>query len=96
MESGGQRRELIGSPIARSGFNRRSATKGFGGMADRGLKPTATFDGRSATKDKNQRVARAGGCANHGLDVGRGGGGHQSNIASHDEQHQCSCAPGGN
>ena len=24
-------------------------------MADRGLKPTATFGGRSATKDKNQK-----------------------------------------
>ena len=30
---------------------------GLGVMDDRGLKPTATFGGRSATKDKNQRIA---------------------------------------
>ena len=39
-------------------FDRRSATRWFGGMADRGWKPTVTFGGRSATKDKNQKVAR--------------------------------------
>jgi hypothetical protein len=33
---------------------RRSATRLFGVIADRGLKPTATFYGRSATKAKNQ------------------------------------------
>ena len=36
-------------------FKRRSATRWLGVMADRGLKPTATFGVRSATKDKNQK-----------------------------------------
>ncbi len=53
MEGGGHRRERNWSPIARRGFHRRSATRWFGVMADRGWKPTATFGGRSATKDKN-------------------------------------------
>jgi hypothetical protein len=37
-------------------FHHRSATRLFGVIADRGWKPTATFGGRSATKDKNQRA----------------------------------------
>ncbi len=55
MECGSQRREGNWSPIARRWFHRRSATRLFGVIADRGLKPTATFSGRSATKAKNQK-----------------------------------------
>ena len=39
-------------------FNRRSAKRLFDAIGDRGMKPTATFGGRSATKDKNQRITR--------------------------------------
>ncbi|MCX7421938.1 MAG: hypothetical protein NT013_20660 [Planctomycetia bacterium] len=54
IEGGGHRREGNCSPIMWRWFDRRSATRWLGGMADRGLNPTATFGGRSATKDKNQ------------------------------------------
>ena len=36
-------------------FNRRSATRWLGAMASRGLKPTATSNGRSATKHGSRR-----------------------------------------
>ena len=49
-----RRHTSLGRPFAWRGFNRRSATRWFGVMADRGWKPTATFGGHSATKDKNQ------------------------------------------
>ncbi len=54
IEGGGSGANEIDSLIVWRWFDRRSATRWFGGMADRGLKPTATFGGRSATKDMNQ------------------------------------------
>ena len=42
-------------PFGGRWFDRFSATRWFGGMADRGLKPTATFGGRSAAKDMNPK-----------------------------------------
>ncbi len=46
---------FLGRPIVWRWFDRRSATKWFGVIADRGVKPTATISGRSATKDKNPK-----------------------------------------
>ena len=51
-----RRHTSLGRPMVWQWFHRRSATRWFGLMADRGLKPTATFGGRSATKDKNRRA----------------------------------------
>lgn len=49
-----RRYTFVGRPMVWRWFHRRFATRWFGGAADRGLKPTATFDDRSATKHMNQ------------------------------------------
>ena len=49
-----ERHTSLGRLMVWHWFDRRSATRSFGVIADRGGKPTATFGGRSVTKDMDQ------------------------------------------